>query len=418
MALADINGYKAYWEDIKPPSDVFDETDYGEGVSYASGIPYRLLLPKGYNDPENATKKYPMMVWLHGSGECYLDGAVEEAKYNTSQVTTWTIAEGYNSTTQSYDDFEVIMLIPQFVGYSYFPKEGDYQDSFEYLYHSYRRDDMKSYALTDLVSKAVSGELEYYTDITFTAKDASASQLRVDLDRVYLSGSSMGAYMAYSIIRRARDVFAAIIPTHGGAGIIPMSDITEQGTFYINEFSKHRHIAKLMLSGTADTFYSDAQTANLIVRTHYPDTPVIHVTVNGMGHSIDATNNIFDKSLKFNPNDKTEQEYGYTGDGAICGMDWLLQQTKQEVPVDLFPENEETLWTDRKVLCTNETNKTQRLQQFFIPNDMTVLWKHLDEVQNLNLTIGDNYKQDDLMLKRVSSEQYRISNDHEYFIGV
>ena len=412
MALADINGYKAYWENPPYPSDKLVGDSFGGSVSFAEGIPYRLLLPKNYNSPENATKKYPLMLWIHGTGSSY---TTDEAKYNISQITDWSIASGYNTTTASYNDFDVIMLLPQFSSQGSRSNKPYVETSFENTLHSFYADDQKSYVVELLVRAAIAGELDYYLDASFTTQDTSADQLRIDEDRVYYSGASMGGYTAFSHIRRIRDVFAAIAPTHGGYGAISASTTDN---FYINEFSKHKHIAKLLLTGTADLQYSGMQEAEKITRENYPETPLVHVTVSGMGHSITGNINIFDKTLKFDPKLKTEQTYGYDGEDAICGMDWLLQQTKQETPVDLFPEGEETLWTDRLMLNTTEDDLVKRIRQIFIPEDFPIWWKHLGDIQELSLAVGERIKENGLMVKRVSPTQYRLSNNHEYFLGV
>lgn len=47
-------------------------------------MPYRLWVPDGYGDQQNATKKYPLVLFLHGQGERGTDNLVQVQKHNGS----------------------------------------------------------------------------------------------------------------------------------------------------------------------------------------------------------------------------------------------------------------------------------------------------------------------------------------------
>ena len=119
---------------------------------------YLLFLPKGY---EEGDKKWPLMLFLHGAGESGDD--LNKVKIH-----------GPPKIVETKSDFPFILVSPQSPGRGWNP------------------DTLK--ALLD--------------DIMAT--------YRVDRDRVYLTGLSMGGYGTWTLATAHPDYFAAIAPICGG----------------------------------------------------------------------------------------------------------------------------------------------------------------------------------------------------------
>lgn len=127
---------------------------------------YHLYLPKGYND---SNKAYPLILFLHGAGER------GDSITDLDKVLVNGIPQYINKT----DDFPFIVVMPQCPTNAYWPME---------VHH-----------LNHLLDEVI-------------------ANYRIDQDRVYLTGLSMGGYgtwyMAFAYLER----FAAIAPVCG-AGI-------------------------------------------------------------------------------------------------------------------------------------------------------------------------------------------------------
>jgi predicted peptidase len=133
-------------------------------VTQPHKLDYLLYLPAGYDT--DTAKRWPLMLFLHGAGERGTDvqkvavhGPLAEAKQGTN--------------------FPFIIVAPQC-------PEGEIWDS-EQLLH--------------------------------LLKDISA-KLRVDSNRVYLTGLSMGGFGSWKLGIRHPELFAAIAPICGGGSMI------------------------------------------------------------------------------------------------------------------------------------------------------------------------------------------------------
>lgn len=132
-------------------------------ISIKLGYKYLLTLPEGYD--KDATKKWPLLVFLHGAGERGDDLNLLK-KHGPPKL----IAAGQK--------FEAIVISPQV-------KSGEYWNP-----HGVK-------ALVDVIKKSH----------------------RVDDYRVYLTGISMGGFGTFDTITQYPTTFAAAIPICGGAGI-------------------------------------------------------------------------------------------------------------------------------------------------------------------------------------------------------
>jgi len=123
-----------------------------------AGIPYLLYLPSAYQGSE---KRWPLMLFLHGSGE---------SGTNLAKVK----AHGPPKVVESKSDFPFILVSPQSLGRGWNPE-----------------------LLNELL-------------------DQIQHDYRVDPDRVYLTGLSMGGFGTWALAARHPEKFAAVVPICGG----------------------------------------------------------------------------------------------------------------------------------------------------------------------------------------------------------
>ncbi len=124
---------------------------------------YMLYLPEAY---ANDTVRWPLMLFLHGAGECGTD--IEKVKKHGPPK---LIAEGR--------EYPFIVVSPQAPPQTPWRYEWGSDDLFNLLQYIFK---------------------EY----------------RVDRDRVYLTGLSMGGFGAWNLAEAHPEIFAAVIPICGG----------------------------------------------------------------------------------------------------------------------------------------------------------------------------------------------------------
>jgi predicted peptidase len=138
-------------------------------------MPYRLSVPPNYDK----TKKYPLVLWLHGAWGRGNDNERQIIEGNTLGATIWTRAE--NQTKNP-----VFVLAPQCA-------LGEW------------------WANNDSEMKP-SSELEKVVELLKELQ----KQYSIDADRLYVTGQSMGGYGTWSIVTEYPEMFAAAIPLCGG----------------------------------------------------------------------------------------------------------------------------------------------------------------------------------------------------------
>jgi predicted peptidase len=141
-----------------PATPVQLEKHFEAQVKVTAKIDYLLFLPQGY---EQSKQRWPLMMFLHGSGE---------SGTNLAKVKT----HGPPKVVESKPDFPFILVSPQSAG------RGWNSDTLNAL-------------LDDVIRK-----------------------YRVDKSRVYLTGLSMGGYGTWSLAAAHPEKFAAIVPICGG----------------------------------------------------------------------------------------------------------------------------------------------------------------------------------------------------------
>jgi predicted peptidase len=160
--------------------------DRGSYIAKGDTLPYRILFPQNF-DP---TKKYPLILVLHGAGE---RGNNNESQliYGTKLFLKDTIREKYAA----------IVLYPQCPALGYWSNvkiEEDsvtHQDKFVFQTNAAPTRSMKS----------LLGLVDQFLDKPYVNKH-----------KVYVGGLSMGGMGTYEIIARKPNVFAAAFAICGG----------------------------------------------------------------------------------------------------------------------------------------------------------------------------------------------------------
>lgn len=141
-------------------------------VTQELALDYLLHLPEGYAAPENAGKQWPLLIFLHGAGERGAD--LERLKVH-----------GPPKAIEAGRKFPAIVISPQCPTDSWWSEE----------------------PVPELI-------------------DHAEKTYRVDADRIYLTGLSMGGYGTWAFASRAPDRFAAIVPICGGGVPYQMRKLT------------------------------------------------------------------------------------------------------------------------------------------------------------------------------------------------
>lgn len=149
-------------------------------------LPYRLLLPENYV----ATKKYPLILFLHGRGECGTD--------NEKQL--WHGA-GLFLKDSIRKKYPAIIVFPQCPETSYWSNVDIKEDS------RGKRNFNFSPAGKSTIAMALTEKLLMHLQQKFL----------VNKKQVYVMGLSMGGMGTFEIVRRNQKLFAAAMPICGGA---------------------------------------------------------------------------------------------------------------------------------------------------------------------------------------------------------
>jgi len=148
-------------------------------------LPYRILYPKNFD----TAKQYPLVLFLHGSGERGSDNA-KQLTHGANLFVADSVMENYPA----------IVVFPQCPADSYWAnivekKQPDGSRTFDFPARSKPTPAMS--ALMQLVDSLV--KLSY-----------------VDKNRVYVGGLSMGGMGTFELLERRPKMFAAAFPICGG----------------------------------------------------------------------------------------------------------------------------------------------------------------------------------------------------------
>ena len=140
---------------------------------------YRILTPDA-----NRNRKYPLVIFLHGSGE--------RGNNNEAQL-KWGVMNF--ATDQSMKMFPAIVIAPQCPANQGWSNSDSKPNSREML-------------LRDTPSKPMELVHQLILQLIKTAP--------VDTNRIYITGLSMGGFGTYDAIARYPNLFAAAVPVCGG----------------------------------------------------------------------------------------------------------------------------------------------------------------------------------------------------------
>ena len=154
-------------------------------VQNGDSLPYRLLLPENYN----ANKKYPLIFFMHGSGERGND--------NEKQLQHGAALFLKNEVRKNYP---AIIVFPQCPQNSYWSNVNFKTDSIGNRIFIFKAD-----ATPTIAMKMAEGLLHKII-----------KQYPVQKKQVYIGGLSMGGMGTFEMVYRNPKLFAAAIPICGG----------------------------------------------------------------------------------------------------------------------------------------------------------------------------------------------------------
>jgi predicted esterase len=178
-------------EDL-PPKSVLDKLAAWEPreVKDDAGnvVAWRLLKPKDFD----ASKKYPLFIWLHGSAERGTD--------NKKQLYSGVWEYAADDVRATYNCFIMAPQCPYTMGWADMRNGAGSLDAMKAT--SNYRLAQEPNAVTKILLATIEGLEKEFPSL--------------DADRVYITGSSMGGFGAWELIMRRPDLFAAAAPICGG----------------------------------------------------------------------------------------------------------------------------------------------------------------------------------------------------------
>ena len=203
----------------------------------AAGLPYRLFVPKGYD----AAKRYPVIVYLHGSGERGTD--------NQSQIAK-------NGPPRLVSD-EVQAAEPCFVLAPQCPPE--------LRWANWR---------TPVTRETLVQMAEEPSDpmrLVMQLLDEIPREFSIDARRVYLTGISMGGMGTWELLARRPKMFASAMPICGRADLSTAPQI--------------KHIPVWAFHGDADDAVPVEHTRAMVKAMREADASIIYSEYKGVGHN-------------------------------------------------------------------------------------------------------------------------------------
>src|SRR5262249_5923284 len=141
-------------------------------------LPYRLMKPEGYD----ASKKYPLVIFLHGAGERGTD--------NEKQLVHGVPQFASKENREKYPCFLIAPQCP----------------------------DKQSWVNVDWSAEphTIPKEPAESAKLVLNLIQSLQKEYSVDPKRIYITGLSMGGYGTWDLLARKPELFAAAVPICGG----------------------------------------------------------------------------------------------------------------------------------------------------------------------------------------------------------
>ena len=182
LLMYPINNSKAQEAESLEPNKTFLREIYLNTKSSLKTMPYRMYVPNDYD----ATKDYPIVLYLHGAGERGNDN--EKHLVNNSDILKKLISEKYRQ------DYPCVILAPQCA-------EDQQWVNVPWNKASYSVDGMG---------------ISVFENMALDLLEKTMTEYNINRKKVYVIGISMGGYGTWDAISRRPDLFAAAIPVCGG----------------------------------------------------------------------------------------------------------------------------------------------------------------------------------------------------------
>jgi len=150
-------------------------------------MPYRLLLPENYNP----TKKYPLILFLHGAGERGNDNELQLVH-----------GAGLFLRDSIRKNYPAIVVFPQCSASSYWSNV------------QFKIDNVTKKRIMQF---SVNGEPTIAMKLLISLLQKLAHDHKLDKRRIYVGGLSMGGMGSFELVSRQPKLFAAAFPICGGA---------------------------------------------------------------------------------------------------------------------------------------------------------------------------------------------------------
>lgn len=323
-----------------------------------STLPYRLLWPKDYD----SGKSYPLLILVSGgtaaSNRLYNPSNTNEFD-NEGHIIDESYITVYDPETPGgiYDnsEYEAFVLIPQM---STLAGDENYSQTFDMS-----SIDMGGYvssgtiqirALDDLVAALLDETVVFYSTSDAPAGPVYTElpSVKIDTDRVYMVGFSLGARIAAEAPVIMRDKIAAYIVASGWAIGTPAKNVLDDSLAHYslkeaNDLSRRcecdYHIPAIFTSGETDTFhpfmtefYASFVAMNQRASKSFN---ISRIYRPGVGHSSSTFTRLFDLSLYFDPTDSDVQDLvgSEVSPSYVPAVTWLFAQTKPATLTNPYP---------------------------------------------------------------------------------
>lgn len=222
----------------EPNKAIYEQKSFT--VSPTQVLPYRILYPENYD----RNKKYPLILFLHGSGERGND--------NEKQLTHgWKLF----LTEENRKKYPAIIVFPQCPENSYW-----------------------SAVKVDRTKQPVQFEWDYSLEPTWPLKAANdlvqqiIAEGSVNKRKVYITGLSMGGMGTFESVYRYPGVYAAAMPICGGAQVEAYDERVKKTAFRV-------------LHGDADAVVSVKYSRDMVAKLQSLKARVEYIEYPGVNHN-------------------------------------------------------------------------------------------------------------------------------------